>query len=405
VEVEYSGDGTKTFTQAYVPGIGRLELQTTGITQVVNVPYPNIDRYCTGNTSDYCNLFRDIRNPQNPAASGFKENIFVACHRGKWGQPLSGGEPENTMEAVQVAESATGYNSKLIEMDLMPTADGKFVFLHDYVMKRLTTYTGNLFSFDMNYSNMLKYNVRLRDGSVSSRKVTLYDNMATHMRDNNHMLMLDIKEGQAKMVGGVCQANCNFQTEEARDINWTKSALKAINIANNLGACRNIIIKTYKTADATLDLLGNKSKYVFWMPMIVSNQAQWRTNGQPDIQKICDFVDAWQTKLGDFILCFETDFFTPSDVMLQQFTRNGTTYLNLPHYIYATTGRRSGIFSEDPASNKGSVNRWGDWKMKNTPTDWRGDPLWLVNIPYGKIFMITSDRPDVWNLVKAELQK
>jgi Glycerophosphoryl diester phosphodiesterase family len=410
VEVTYSGNGTKTFTRANVPGIGDLELQTKSGSTIVNIPYPNIDTYCSGNATEYCNIYRDILNPSNPTAAGFKENIYVASHRGKWGQPLSGGEPENTLEAVQAAEALTGFSAKMVEMDVTQIADGRLVFLHDYVMSRLTSYTGEKFSFEMSWSEMSKYKVRLRDGSESARKVTLYTDMLTHMRDNHHFLMLDIKENQAKMKGSLCKANCAFQSSESQDQSWTSIASKAIEVAGSLGASHNIMIKTYKSARSTLAFLGNKnSKSTFWTPMIVSNAPQWKTNGQADIQKMCDFVDEWQTELGDFILCYETDFFTPGDVQLQSFTRtkNGvaTTYQNLPHYIYATTGRRSGIFSEDPASSKGTVNRWADWKMKDTTTDQRGDFIWLTTIPYGKIFLVTTDRPDVWNSLKSRLQQ
>lgn len=409
VEVEYSGTGVN-FVEAKIPGISAVTPRTENNVTIVDAPRPNLANFCTGNNSDYCDIFRDIRNPPDPTATGFKENIYVACHRGKWGQPLSGGNAENTIAAVQDAEAITGYNSKLIEMDLTEIADGTLVFLHDYVMSRLTSYTGSLYSFQMTWPKMLDYYVRLRDGSQSTSKVTLYHNLALHMRDNNHFLMLDIKEKQAKMRGTTCVANCDFQTALSQDASWATITRNAIIKGSLVEATKNITIKTYKFPQVIEKLLGPRiAKFVFWTPMIVSNAPQWKTNGQPDIQKMCDFVDEWHSKLGDVVLCFETDFFTPSDVQLQSFsrTKNGvtTTYQNLPHYIYATTGRRSGIFSEDPASSKGTVNRWGDWKMKDTSTDLRGDFLWLSQIPYGKIFLVTTDRPDVWNSLKTELQK
>ena len=65
--------------------------------------------------------------------------------------------------------------------------------------------------------------------------------------------------------------------------------------------------------------------------------------------------------------------------------------------INRTFFRRVGIFSEEPVGSKGTVNRWGDWKYKDTKADRRGDPLWLMNdIPEMKKGVITTDRPDVW---------
>lgn len=34
--------------------------------------------------------------------------------------------------------------------------------------------------------------------------------------------------------------------------------------------------------------------------------------------------------------------------------------------------------------------------MKYTVNDRRGDHYWLMAVPYGKIMVMTSDRPDIW---------
>ena len=66
-------------------------------------------------------------------------------------------------------------------------------------------------------------------------------------------------------------------------------------------------------------------------------------------------------------------------------------------YIYNMTGRRAGIFSEEPVGGKGTVNRWGKWSIKNPVSDRRGDHLWLLKQPFFKHAVITTDRPDQWD--------
>lgn len=45
---------------------------------------------------------------------------------------------------------------------------------------------------------------------------------------------------------------------------------------------------------------------------------------------------------------------------------------------------------------KGIVNRWADWMIKDLRVDWRGDYYFFMSIPYGKIMVLTTDRPDMW---------
>ena len=45
---------------------------------------------------------------------------------------------------------------------------------------------------------------------------------------------------------------------------------------------------------------------------------------------------------------------------------------------------------------KGIVSRWADWKIKDLTQDIRGDHYLLMTIPYGKIMVLTTDRPDIW---------
>lgn len=58
-----------------------------------------------------------------------------------------------------------------------------------------------------------------------------------------------------------------------------------------------------------------------------------------------------------------------------------------------------GVTRRKPIGQMGTVTRFVDWKMKYTVNDRRGDHYWLMTIPYGKIMIMTSDRPDIWDKV------
>jgi hypothetical protein len=52
-----------------------------------------------------------------------------------------------------------------------------------------------------------------------------------------------------------------------------------------------------------------------------------------------------------------------------------------------------GVIQEEPMGPKGIVNRWADWLIKDLRKDVRGDHYFLMTIPYGKIMILTTDRP------------
>ena len=77
----------------------------------------------------------------------------------------------------------------------------------------------------------------------------------------------------------------------------------------------------------------------------------------------------------------------------------GVKYENLLHYVYSRTGLRPGSYPEEPMGPKGIVNRWADWMIKDLSKDWRGDYYFFMGVPYGKIMVLTTDRPDLWNKI------
>lgn len=79
--------------------------------------------------------------------------------------------------------------------------------------------------------------------------------------------------------------------------------------------------------------------------------------------------------------------------------RQGVEYENLLHYVYSRTGLRPGSYPEEPMGPKGIVNRWADWMIKDLTKDWRGDYYFFMGVPYGKIMVLTTDRPDMWDKI------
>ena len=66
------------------------------------------------------------------------------------------------------------------------------------------------------------------------------------------------------------------------------------------------------------------------------------------------------------------------------------------YFITFTQRQRPGNYPEEPMGPKGIVNRWADWMIKDLTKDWRGDYYFFMGIPYGKIMVLTTDRPDMW---------
>ena len=94
-------------------------------------------------------------------------------------------------------------------------------------------------------------------------------------------------------------------------------------------------------------------------------------------------------------MAWQTNFRKVGDPYLTRFTRYGVSYDNLLHYVYENSGLRPGIYLEEPAGPRGVAGRYGEFRMKDSKDDMRGDHYFLMSIPYGKIMVLTTDRPDV----------
>lgn len=338
-----------------------------------------------------CNCLQTIKRAGNRHIA----DILPAAHRGIWGGNAAGGPPENSAEAINGAKNA---NVKIVEVDIMATKDKQLICLHDYNLERLTNVSGQAYIFDKNYAEIQNLKLRNRGGTVSASAILKFTDLIDIVKNQDLVLMIDIKEMVARMVDGICVANCNYQTPAKQQESWFEILSLCYNTLQTKNAQRNVIFKTYFTPELLFPHMEvAKREKVLFTPMLISK------NFNNDIQQLCAYVDNWINKGGNMIAYFETDFFNASDIQLQRFTRNGKSYTNILDYLNQK-GYRGGIFSEEPVGSKGVVNRWAEWKMKNSLEDFRADYLRLMDIPYGNNMVITTDRTDIWQQIK-NLQK
>ena len=361
-----------------IPGIG--------IIRPFNVNHP-----CTTATAndDVCGCLQTMKNSGNKDVP----DVIPAAHRGIWGGNDQGGPPENSAESIRQTKSC---GVDIVEVDIMMTKDKKLICLHDYNLDRLTNGTG--YTYDKTFSELQKLNLKKRDGSLTNKKILEFSQLLDIVKSEKLVLMIDIKELQAKMEGGVCVANCEYQTVEKQQASWFEILSLCLTTIDAKDACKNVIFKTYYTPSILFSHYPlSKREKMLLTPMVISK------NFDNNIQQICQFIENWVQSAGNLIAYFETDFFDGEDVQLKSFTRDGKTYVNILHFLQSL-GYRGGIFSEEPVGSRGVVNRWGEWKMKKPETDFRADYLKLMEIPYADKMVITTDRTDIWKRI-MELQK
>lgn len=213
---------------------------------------------------------------------------------------------------------------------------------------------------------------------------------------NDLVLTIDIKDIIARIKNGVCIDNCEYDPkthgEEARrktKESWMDIFKGCIRIAASKHALQYIAFKVPHTYDDLKNYMSEDTlSQVLFMPVI-----------QPGRQDYLDFTDSWISHGNERVIAYETNFKPSTDQALKPITREGKAYQNFLHYVYARTGLRPGCYPEEPMGPKGIVSRWADWKIKDLTQDIRGDHYLLMTIPYGKIMVLTTDRPDIWQKV------
>ena len=316
-------------------------------------------------------------------------DVIPVAHRGVWGVT---GVPENSEKSMIEADAG---DVNYVEVDIMKTKDGRLICMHDYNLERLTSYTGETaYIFDKTYQEISDLFLRNRDETISSERILEFSELVDIVKSRNLVLMMDIKELQPRMVNGTCVANCDYQSKEKQTESWRDILHACYAIVKEKGAMKNVVLKTYYSPSELSSLLpqGISIHSILVVPMLISR------NFSNNINSMCDFVDSWTGNYGNSVSYFETDFFNSNDIQLHSFSRNNRNYENILHYLYCM-GFRGGIFSEEPVGRKGVVNRWAEWKMKNTRSDVRGDHIFLMNVPYANSMVITTDRVDIWKQI------
>lgn len=371
-----------------------------------------------------CAYLEAMRNPKwdDP------EDLMIVPHRGEWGEDLGTGPPENSMSALQ---EAVKNKYGMTELDAMTTLDSKYVASHDYPLFRITDdETPGHFIFNQTEAELQTLRLERRNNTLSQDHVLGIDQAIPYAFKNNLILAVDAKEEIGEYKGGVCIAYCGDDTkgdgpktpdyEHAKHANWSNMVGGILDMAKSTtdtkGDARRVIaVKTYRTPEEVMrgeppvgksvgyQGLGGAAEMapVMWVPMIISGHFN------NDIQAMAEFVEGWAAH-KEWLAYIETDYKSATDPILQPFTRSegpyiGRQFVNLLHFIKEVTGRRAGIFTDEPVGNRGVVTRWALWKMKNPGLDRRSDHLWVTSFPYSKHMAVTADSVATWQALKTVL--
>lgn len=350
------------------------------------------------NPNHYCYDLRNAASLPTIAWTKMKQpdiskesDLLIAAHRGIWGDNLGDGNPENSTAAI----AATSQYTPILESDIMITGDKQLIVIHDYNLHRLTDYSGSDrdYLFNMTWSQLSGLHLRKRNMQVTTFKLLKFADLVDLLVVNKLVLTIDIKDIRARYKDGVCVDNCEYDPATHGDAarkkildSWMEILKGCIDIAQSKKALQYI---AFKTPHAYEDMAKYVSKdllsKVLFMPVI-----------QPGRLDYLNYTDQWITAGAEKVVAFETNFKSNDDLFLKSFTRGGVLYTNFLHYVYKRTGLRPGCYPEEPMGPKGIVNRWADWLIKDLTQDVRGDHYFLMTIPYGKIMVLTTDRPDIW---------
>lgn len=338
-----------------------------------------------------------VKQPRMDCGADF----IIATHRGVWGDNLGAGNPENSIAAIRDTKLYTD----VLESDVMNTKDGELIISHDYNLKRLSDYSGSDedYLYDMNASQIRNLHLRKRNMDVSEYKYLTFSDMIDALKEYELVLTVDIKEIRSRYdKNGNCIAACDYdpkQHGEAAKRLMTKSFMnilkKCVEIAEEKEALQYLAFKVnYSYEELSQYLTEEQMSKTLFMPVI-----------HPDRANYLEFIDAWISRAKKELVAWQTNFRKAGDRYLTQFVKDGVTYENLLHYVYRNSGLRPGIYPEEPAGPRGVAGRYGEFRMKDSREDMRGDHYFLMSIPYGKIMVLTTDRPDVCKVVNDLFNK
>jgi glycerophosphoryl diester phosphodiesterase len=345
-------------------------------------------------------IYYDLKTP--PLEEGAVD-LRLASHRGFWGYDLGNGPIENTEPSIKAAKKYTN----IIESDISITKDSVIVVSHDYNLQRLTDYNvpnykgktpENTFIYDLTMPELKKFDLHLKKRNSAVDKnfqlITL-EALLEYMEENKTALHLDVKERAQRRdpITGDCTAACDVNRNK-RDTAWVALLRKIIEVTDSAEAWDHVTVKTTLPPSKIVSLLGrkniNKLRKIHFLPVI---------HPGANLDNAINFINEWYNNAPTLIAGFETSFKTLSEPVMNPFIKNGKTYQNIFHYIISETGLRPGLYSEEPMGPKGVVDRYAQWMFKDLSKDFRGDPFFLMDVPYYGTSIITTDRPDIWKAI------
>jgi glycerophosphoryl diester phosphodiesterase len=369
--------------------------------------------YCATNIHWICDNLKKLRKIQ--LGENKKEDLVILPHRGLWGNPFMGTNskvPENSLAAIEYIAMLAQY--PWTELDFMPTAEvtasdqlSGGVLSHDYVVHRLTNASGAQTSWrfpDKTKDDIQTLKLLNRDGSLSDQDVASVRKALVTANETGLTVFVDIKQ----------RPTVNDPASFA--VNWVLMARRILHAAETIGGDKLLAQLVFKTSfspafiKANLGSYENSFRKVGWMPQVASNgyynyestSSQYPTGmGTMNwIRSSLDYIAAWESE-HEVIAAFETNYKDDGDSRRQVFDWD-YCYINILDYLHQTTGRRGGVFAEEPVGSRGIVNREAKWEMKNTSTDHRGDPLFeSASLYLGNTIVVTTDRTDVWEQVRG----
>lgn len=374
-----------------LPGIGEVYTQdTVSETLRFDQQHPCRD---INSTNPICAEWVDLKTLQPDLR---KVDIKYAAHRGFWGDSLGAGPVENTDRAIVAALKYT----KIIESDIMITKDSVVVVSHDYNLQRLTNYNGsnpdNTFIYDLNFDQIKDLLLRRRNFEVTDFRFIQLKDLINYMKQYKTVLTIDIKEKAPRRnpITGDCTAACEM-TNEDRMKAWVGLFQRILEVVDEENAWEYVAVKTPHTINAIKKYLPQshyRNMYrILYFPVI---------QPQKSADEAIDFICDWYNNAPNLLMGFETNFKSNTSNALQSCVVEDTRYYNLLHFVARRMGVRPGMYPEEPMGPKGIVDRYAQWLFKDLTGDFRGDPYWLMSIPYFETAILTTDRPDIWQEVK-----
>jgi hypothetical protein len=410
-----------------IPGIGELYVEWDNEPNIgllgATKPDPN-KRDCSADENKNkcpCIIWNKIRT----VPSNDEIDVIIAPHRGIWGGELGFGAPENSAKAIKNVKTA---GLDVVEIDIMRSYDDELVASHDYSFNRLSDFSGGeSYWFDQRTvpvwwnpfqvlwwmfspGGPLVANLKYRNGLIDTDSHYLsLPFILNHLKKNELVALIDIKAitndyDASYRPTPTVKIDYDRNTPEGREKvkeDWILIFKKCYEVASKKGMLDYIAFKTPYTYE---DITGRggipetQASYVRFMPMVQPADKQWTRN------KALELIDSWVLKapnsVKEMVIAIETNFNLPNkegkdSVYFKAFSHENKQYDNLFDYVHQKKFR-TGYFSEEPVGVRGVADRYGKWHMPNMFEKKKADPLVLLNVPYFKSSIITTDRPDIW---------